>query len=452
MKKREPEKFFNVILNSIADGVFTTDSEGRITFFNKAAQEITGFSNKEAIGHYCFDIFRADICQSRCALKETIKTKKEIINLPVTILNKEGKKVPISISTAVLKNERGQIIGGVETFRDLSAIEELKKELSQKYTLGDIISKNHQIHEMFNILPDIAESDSTVLIQGASGTGKELFAKAIHNLSRRKDKSFIKVNCGALPDTLLESELFGYVKGAFTDAKKDKPGRFAIAHGGTIFLDEVGDMSPSLQVKLLRVLQEKEFEPLGSTSPTKTDVRIIAATNRDLSRLVNEGKFREDLFYRINVVKIDLPPLSQRREDIPLLIETFIHKFNTKMGKQITGVSDQAMRSLMRYDYAGNVRELENIMEHAFVLCRGNLIDTDCLPKELTEEQVKRELSETLLSKGTPFGRAEAEIIERTLKKYGGNRIRTAQELGLNRTTLWRKIKKHGLDFKMKIT
>ena len=452
MKKREPEKFFNVILNSIADGVFTTDSEGRITFFNKAAQEITGFSNKEAIGHYCFDIFRADICQSRCALKETIKTKKEIINLPVTILNKEGKKVPISISTAVLKNERGQIIGGVETFRDLSAIEELKKELSQKYTLGDIISKNHQIHEIFNILPNIAERDSTVLIQGASGTGKELFAKAIHNLSRRKDKSFIKVNCGALPDTLLESELFGYVKGAFTDAKKDKPGRFAIAHGGTIFLDEVGDMSPSLQVKLLRVLQEKEFEPLGSTSPTKTDVRIIAATNRDLSRLVNEGKFREDLFYRINVVKIDLPPLSQRREDIPLLIETFIHKFNTKMGKQITGVSDQAMRSLMRYDYAGNVRELENIMEHAFVLCRGNLIDTDCLPKELTEEQVKRELSETLLSKGTPFGRAEAEIIERTLKKYGGNRIRTAQELGLNRTTLWRKIKKHGLDFKMKIT
>lgn len=451
MEKREPEKFFNVILNSIADGVFTTDSEGRITFFNKAAQEITGFTNKEAIGHYCFDIFRADICQSRCALKETISTKKEIINLPVTILNKEGKKIPISISTAVLKNERGQIIGGVETFRDLSAIEELKKELSQKYTLGDIVSKNHEIHEIFNILPDIAESDSTVLIQGASGTGKELFAKAIHNLSRRKDKPFIKVNCGALPDTLLESELFGYVKGAFTDAKKDKPGRFAIAHGGTVFLDEVGDMSPSLQVKLLRVLQEREFEPLGSTSPLKTDVRIIAATNKDLSKLVHEAKFRDDLFYRLNVVKIDLPPLSQRREDIPLLIETFIQKFNKKMGKQITGVSDQAMRSLMRHDYAGNVRELENIIEHAFVLCRGDLIDTDCLPKELTEEQMKGEPSATPLREGTPFRRAEAEIIERTLKKYGGNRAKTAQELGLNRTTLWRKIKKHGLDFKMKI-
>ena len=249
-----------------------------------------------------------------------------------------------------MKNERGQIIGGVETFRDLSAIEELKKELSQKYTLGDIISKNHLIHDIFNILPNIAESDSTVLIQGASGTGKELFAKAIHNLSRRKTKPFIKVNCGALPDTLLESELFGYVKGAFTDAKKDKPGRFALANGGTIFLDEVGDMSPSLQVKLLRVLQEKEYEPLGSTSPRKTDVRIIAATNKDLSTLVNEGKFRDDLYYRLNVVKIDLPPLSQRREDIPLLIDAFIQKFNAKMGKQITGVSDQALRLLLNHD------------------------------------------------------------------------------------------------------
>jgi PAS domain S-box-containing protein len=188
MKKREPDKFFNVILNSIADGVFTTDNDGKITFMNKAGEEITGFSSKEAIGHYCFDIFRADICQFRCALKETLKTKKEIINLPATILKKGGQKVPISISTAVLKNEKGEIIGGVETFRDLSTIEELKKELSQKYTLGDIISKNHLILDIFNILPNISESDSTVLIQGASGTGKELFAKAIHNLSRRKTK------------------------------------------------------------------------------------------------------------------------------------------------------------------------------------------------------------------------------------------------------------------------
>jgi PAS domain S-box-containing protein len=413
---------------------------------NKAGEEITGFSNREAIGHYCFDVFRADICQSRCALKETLKTKKEIINLPATILKKGGQKVPISVSTAVLKNERGQIIGGVETFRDLSAIEELRKELSQKYTVGDIISKNHLIHDIFNILPNIAESESTVLVQGASGTGKELFAKAIHNLSGRKTKTFIKVNCGALPDTLLESELFGYVKGAFTDAKKDKPGRFALANGGTIFLDEVGDMSPSLQVKLLRVLQEKEYEPLGSTSPRKTDVRIIAATNKDLSTLVNEGRFRDDLYYRLNVIKVDLPPLSQRREDIPLLIDAFIQKFNAKMGKQITGVSDQARRFLLGYDFPGNVRELENIIEHAFVLCGGNRIDLDCLPKELTLKQKKTDLSVSLsLKEEYPLGKAEAEIVIRTLEKNGGSRVKAAEELGISRATLWRKIKRYGL-------
>jgi PAS domain S-box-containing protein len=444
MKRRAADKFFNVILNSIADGVFTTDNDGKITFMNKAGEEITGFSNREAIGHYCFDVFRADICQSRCALKETLKTKKEIINLPATILRKGGQKVPISVSTAVLKNERGQIIGGVETFRDLSAIEELKKELSQKYTLGDIISKNHLIHDLFNILPNIAESESTVLIQGASGTGKELFAKAIHNLSQRKAKPFIKVNCGALPDTLLESELFGYVKGAFTDAKKDKPGRFALANRGTIFLDEVGDMSPSLQVKLLRVLQEKEYEPLGATDPRQADVRIIAATNKDLSTLVKGAKFRDDLYYRLNVVKIDLPPLSQRREDIPVLIDAFIQKFNAKMGKQITGVSDPALRLLLNHDYPGNVRELENIIEHAFVLCGSNRIDLNCLPKELTEGQEEMPPSSPLKEE-TPFRKAEAEIIERTLKKYGGNRAKTARELGIERTTLWRKIRKYRL-------
>ncbi|MGQ9508268.1 MAG: sigma-54 interaction domain-containing protein [Thermodesulfobacteriota bacterium] len=444
MKKRKPNKFFNVILNSIADGVFTTDREGKITFMNKAAEEITGFSSKEAVGRYCFDVFRADICQSRCALKETLKTNKEIINLQATILKKGGQKVPISISTAVLKNDRGEVIGGVETFRDLSAIEELKKELSQKYTLGDIISKNHLIRDIFNILPNIAESDSTVLIHGESGTGKELFAKAIHHISRRKNKPFVKVNCGALPDPLLESELFGYIKGAFTDAKKDKPGRFAIAHGGTIFLDEVGDMSPALQVKLLRVIQEKEYEPLGTNIPRKTDVRIIAATHRDLSKLVKEGKFREDLFYRLNVVKIDLPPLRERREDIPLLIDAFIQKFNVKMGRQINGLTEEALRLLLRHDYPGNVRELENIIEHAFVLCRGNRIDLDCLPKELIIKE--EEMDSLILSKEErPIEKAEMEVLKRTLERNTGNRVKAAKELGISRATLWRKMKRYGL-------
>jgi PAS domain S-box-containing protein len=444
MEKREPDKFFTIIFNSIADGVFTTDGEGRITFFNRAAEQITGFLSGEAIGRYCYEVFRADICQSRCALKEVLKTEMEIVNFPVTILSKDGKRVPISISAAVLRNENGNVIGGVETFRDLSAIEELKKELSQKYTFGDIVSKNHVIHDILNVLPNIAGSHSTVLIQGASGTGKELFAKAIHNLSPRKNKSFIKVNCGALPDTLLESELFGYVKGAFTDAKKDKPGRFALANEGTIFLDEVGDMSPSLQVRLLRVLQEREYEPLGSTSPRKTDVRVIAATNKDLSKLVNEGRFRDDLYYRLNVVKIDLPLLSQRREDIPLLIDAFVQKFNAKMGKRISGVSDRALRLLLKYDFPGNVRELENIIEHAFVLCPGDRIDMDCLPKEITGGQMET-TSSVSVEEESPFDQAEAGIIENALKKYGGDRIKTAKELGIGRTTLWRKIKKHKL-------
>jgi PAS domain S-box-containing protein len=444
MNKKELDRFSNVILNSIADGVFTTDEAGKITFINKAAQQITGFSHKDAVGRHCFDIFRADICQSRCALQETIKTKKEIVNLPVTILNKQGQKIPISISTAVLKNEKGRIIGGVETFRDLSTLEELKKELSEKYTLGDIVSKNHLIREIFSILPNIAESDSTVLIQGASGTGKELFAKAIHNLSQRKAKPLIQVNCGALPDPLLESELFGYVKGAFTDAKKDKPGRFALAHGGTLFLDEVAEMSPSLQVKLLRVLQEKEYEPLGSTSPKKADVRIIAATNKDLAKLTKEGKFRDDLFYRLNVVRIDLPPLSQRREDIPLLISAFIQKFNARSGKQISRVSEQAIHFLLNYDFPGNVRELENIIEHAFILCSGNRIELDCLPKELNAKQGTTRPSVPLEEKH-PFEKAEAEIVKRVLEENRGNRISAARELGISRATLWRKIKRYGL-------
>jgi len=321
----------DVILDSIADGVFTIDNDKNITSFNKAAEKITGVKKEHARDQKCFDIFQANICQTSCALEKTLKTGKEIIDLSINILNKEGKTVPISISTAVLKDKNGKVMGGVETFRDLSSLEELKKEISKQYTFEDIISKNHHIQKIFDVLPDIAESESTVLIQGASGSGKELFARAIHNLSPRKGRPYVVVNCGALPDTLLESELFGYVKGAFTDAKKDKPGRFALAEGGTLFLDEIAELSTALQVKLLRVLQQKEYEPLGATQPLKAHVRIIAATNKDLSQLLARGLFREDLYYRLNVVKIDLPSLSTRREDIPLLIEHFINQLEFRV-------------------------------------------------------------------------------------------------------------------------
>ena len=443
MKGDEQYHFFNVILDSVADGVFTINEKGEITFFNRAAEEITGFTKEEALGHNCFDIFRANICQTNCALKETIKTGREIINLPINIINKDGKELPVSVSTAVLRDEKGSIIGGVETFRDLSAIEELKKELRQQYTFQDIVSKNHTIQEIFQILPDIAESDSTVLIQGPSGSGKELFAKAIHNLSLRKDKPFVKVNCGALPDNLLESELFGYVKGAFTDAKKDKPGRFALADGGTIFLDEIGDMSPALQVKLLRVLQDREYELLGGTSTVRVDVRVVAATNKELVALVRSGQFRDDLYYRLNVVKIDLPSLSLRREDIPLLVEHFTEKFNLKTGKNISGVSHEAMSLLMRYEFPGNIRELENIIEHTFVMCKGDVIELRHFPPDLIERSKEAFLEEKEANR--PLQRSEAESIRKTLEKNRGNRLRTARELGIDRSTLWRKIKKYGI-------
>ncbi|MGA1874286.1 MAG: sigma-54 interaction domain-containing protein [bacterium] len=433
--------YTDIILGSIADGVFTVDREWNILSFNRAAEKITGVPKSLAIGQKCFEVFRADICQNACALKRTIESGKELIDLRINILNSKGYSVPVSISTAVLRDEHGLMVGGVETFRDLSMMERLRKEIHHQYTFADIISKNHEIQKILDILPDIAMSDSTVLIVGPSGSGKELVAKAIHHLSRRKRKRYVAVNCGALPDTLLESELFGYVRGAFTDARKDKPGRFALAEGGTLFLDEIGDLSVALQVKLLRVLQEKEYEPLGATAPVKADVRIIAATNKSLPDLLSGGVFREDLYYRLNVVKISLPPLSSRREDIPLLIDHFIQRFNASKGKDIQGVSELALALLMRYDYPGNVRELENIVEHCFVLCRGGEIQADHLPREVVSTR-SREVSEPMAN---PLRQAEAATIINTLQKYHGNRRKTASDLGLHKTTLWRKMKKYGI-------
>jgi transcriptional regulator with PAS, ATPase and Fis domain len=352
--------------------------------------------------------------------------------------------MPITISTAVLKDSSGAVIGGVETFRDLSAIEEIRKELARQYSFQDIVSKNHEILKLFNILPDIAQSDSTVLIQGPSGSGKELFARAIHNNSNRAKGPYVVVNCAALPDTLLESEMFGYVKGAFTDARKDKPGRFALAEGGTLFLDEIGELPMSLQVKLLRVLQNGEYEPLGATRPLRANARIIAATNRDIARLLSEGKFRQDLYYRINVIKIELPELAKRREDIPLLVEHFVRQFNLKKGKAIAGVAPEVMVFLMSYPFPGNIRELENIIEHAFVLCRDSLITLEHLPPELKQTSPS-ETQPGESSAALELKKAEAQVIIDTLKKFDGHRGRTAQELGMDKSTLWRKMKKLGI-------
>jgi PAS domain S-box-containing protein len=431
-----------VILDSINEGVFTVDLTWTITSFNKAAEQITGVTRAEAVGRLCSEVFRADICEKACALRRTLTLMKPIVNATAHIVNNKGEQVPVRLSTALLEDEKGIVIGGVETFQDLSQIEQLRKELEAHYSFEDIVGRSPVMIKLFGIVPQIAESTSNVLIEGPSGTGKELFARAIHNLSPRKERRFVAVNCGALPDTLLESELFGHKAGAFTDAKHDKPGRFALADRGTIFLDEIGDISPAMQIRLLRVLQERVIEPLGSVEPVPIDVRIVAATNRDLDTLVREGRFREDLYYRIRVIQLKLPPLRHRREDIPLLVEHLIEKFNRLQGKDIAGVSDDVMTRLMEYDFPGNVRELENIIEQAFVLCRGGLIELHHLPPELRPFGPGRSGQFQPAS----LQAMEKHMIAEALRLYRGNRGKTAQALGIDVSTLYRKIKKLGVD------
>jgi PAS domain S-box-containing protein len=426
------------MLDYVPDGVFTVDSEWRITFFNRAAEQITGIKRSKAIGRRCCDVFRASICENACSLKQTLSTNRPVVNKVVYIIDARGQKVPISISTAALKDSKGRIIGGVESFRDLRLVEELHRELQHQNSFADIIGRSAAVRQIFEVLPQIAQSDSTVLIEGASGTGKELFAKAVHNLSRRRNKKFVALNCGALPDNLLESELFGYKAGAFTDARRDKPGRFALAEGGTIFLDEIGDISAAMQVRLLRVLQERVYEPLGGVEPVKTDVRVVAATNKNLGKLVEQGRFREDLFYRIHVVRLELPSLRDRREDIPLLIDHFISRFNRLKGKAIAGPSDEVLARLMEHEFPGNVRELENIIEHAFVLCQGGVIQVTHLPPSLRSGSLGDALR---FGKPMSLESVERLLIEDALRRNNGNRQKAAKELGINPSTLFRKLK-----------
>ena len=429
-----------IILNSIADGVFTIDLTWHVTSFNRAAEEITGVSAAEAIGRPCCEVFRANVCESTCVLKHTLETRKPVINKPVAILRADGKEIPISVSTALLKDESGQIIGGVETFRDLSLVETLRKEIGRQYRFQDIISKSPAMQELFSILPEVAQSESSVLIQGESGTGKELISRALHSLSPRAGGPFVAINCGALPDTLLESELFGHVAGAFTDAKRSRLGRFAMAEGGTLFLDEIGDISPALQVRLLRVLEERCYEPLGSSKTIKTNVRIVTATNQDLAQLVEQGSFRKDLYYRINVVKLELPPLAQRKEDIPLLAEHFIARLNKLRNKNILGLSHETLAIFMRHDWPGNIRELENVIEYAFILCREGLIQPSCLP-----EQLKSQPCEMPPLQGLTLEDMEKRAIWEALERNQWRRMATARELGIDKNTLRRKMKRHNL-------
>ena len=432
----------NSILESISDGVFTVDADWRITSFNRAAEEITGIPREEALGRLCSEVFRSSMCEADCALRRTLTSGKPVIGKSCYIIDAHGRRIPISVSTAVLRDSRGRIAGGAETFRDLTELEELRQELQARHHVGNLTSRSPIMQNIFEVVPAVAASPSTVLILGETGTGKELVARTIHSLSPRRDAPFIAVNCGALPDTLLESELFGYKAGALTGATRDKPGRFALARGGTLFLDEIAEVSPALQVRLLRFLQERTFEPLGATRSENADVRVIAATNQDLAEKMRNGGFRDDLYYRVNVVRIELPPLRRRKEDIPLLAEQFIDRFNRLQKKSIQGITTEALSLLMAHDWPGNIRELENVIERTFILCDKGLIGVSHLPEDLT-------LRHAALKKQPGIRSAreimEAQAIRKALERNDDNRLAAAHELGIHKSTLFRKMKKLGI-------
>ncbi len=426
---------YQTILDNITDGVCALDLNWRVTYFNRAAEKITQIPVSEAIGRACFELFRSNVCETNCVLRETMNTGTPVINRPIYIFRADKKQIPVRFTTSLLRDHNKKTIGGVVTFKDLSDVGELGKTLFKQHSYENIVSKSDAMLRIFSLLPQISQSHSTVLLEGASGTGKELVARAIHNNSPAKNGPFVAVNCGALPDTLVESELFGYKAGAFTDAKTDKPGRFEQARDGTLLLDEIGDISSAMQIRLLRVLENNAYEPLGSNEPTYTNARIIAATHCDMEELVNKGIFRKDLYYRINVVKLSLPSLADRKEDIPLLADHFIERFNHLTGKSIAGMSQRAMAMLMLHDWPGNIRELENAIEHAFVVCREDIIRVACLPNHILPSAASNPILPGLTLK-----EIEMRAILQALKRNQGKRVATAKELGMDKNTLRRKM------------
>jgi PAS domain S-box-containing protein len=432
------------ILDSVTDGVFTVDHQLQITSFNRALEKITGYTAAEVLGRKCSEIFCTELCGSEnCPMAQAITSGISPTINNLSINGRDGRIIPVNLITNALVDDQGNVIGGVETVRDLTEITELRRKLSREGAELGILTKSPKMQRILSVLPEFAKSDATILILGESGTGKELIAQAIHAQSHRSEHAFIAVNSGALPDTLLESELFGYKAGAFTDARKDKKGRFAAAEKGTLFLDEIGDISTAMQVKLLRVIQSKTYEPLGANTPVRTDVRIIAATNKNLAEMVAAGTFREDLYYRLNVVKIDLPPLRERMEDIPLLVEHFIDKFNRQRGRSVEGISEEVLSLLIHHDYPGNIRELENIIEYAFILCHEGLI----LPQHLPEWLVgsRRGQGESVVGPLTLMEMERKAIIE-SLRRNDYRKMKTCRELGISKDTLRRKIAAYNIE------
>ncbi len=443
--KAEKETYrrnLEAIFRSVNDAIITVDHDLRIIAANAATGDICGRSPKEMVGKRFLD--GAGKCAASCyePLKEILKTGKTIKEYRLECQRESRPQQVAVVSLSPLRDSEGKHIGAVLVIRDVTRVTEMEGELRQRYNLHNIVGKSHKMQVIFRLLDDLMTTDATVLITGETGTGKELIAKALHYGGSRAPKPMVTVNCSALAENLLESELFGHVKGAFTGAQKDRVGRFQAAHGGTIFLDEVGDIPPKLQLKLLRFLEEKSFERVGDTATLQSDVRVIAATHRNLKRMITTGEFREDLYYRLKVVEIGLPPLRERREDIPLLVGHFVSLFNKSYQKNIEGVSQEALKVFMSYPWAGNVRELQHAIEHAFVLCKSPTITLDYLPPELRDYSSTEILTSTEHPKSSTLQTAE---ILQALMKTGWNKAKAARLLGISRPTLYHLINLHNL-------
>jgi PAS domain S-box-containing protein len=444
---RHDDRRLKLILDNLDIGVLTVDRGGHIAFFNNTAETITGFSRGDVLGKSCRTVLGDSASPGMLLFNETIADGQARSSSEGDLKTRDGQVIPVQANFMALKNEDGRIVGGLATITDLSLKYQFNSQIKGRYTFYDMVGKDPAIQKIFDIIPVVAASDATILIEGPTGTGKDVLAKVIHNASTRAKKPLVKVNCAALPDNLLESEMFGYVKGAFTGADHDKPGRFQDADRGTIFLDEIGDLPLTLQAKLLRVLEDREFYPLGSRKTTRVDVRIISATNQNLGQLVRERRFREDLFYRLNVMRLELPPLKDRRGDIPLLISHILKRLRVTRDSRAESFSNNAMDILLNYEFPGNVRELENIIEHALIVCQAETIERHHLPLALQKgiAPSEPEPADEAPPVGDAGGISEKNLILDMLQKYGWNKGKTAAALNINRTTLWRKLKKYNI-------
>jgi PAS domain S-box-containing protein len=416
------------ILDSLMEGIIAHDKERRILFFNRAAEKITGYDRAEVLGRDCHDAFGSPFCGGRCSFCGEPPNSWTNVNYPLNLVSKEGSSRRIEMSVTGMTDENGCFTGVLAAFRDVTDLIGLQIRLGQITSFAGIIGQDHQMLQIFEQIRELATNDYPVYLTGETGTGKELVAAAIHNESRRGGGPFVPINCGALPEGVLESELFGHVKGAFSGAIRDKKGRFELADGGTIFLDEVVDLTKSMQVKLLRVLQEGTFERVGGEETVSVDVRVISAANRDLKREVEKKNFREDLYYRLNVVPIELPPLRARKNDIPLLAEEFLRQAS-EQGQKTAGLSKKALSMMMDYLWPGNVRELQNALHHALVKCKGRLIRPEDLPMELKSRRSSRR---------GPTRKLNLEMVQAALDRTGGNKAKAARHLGVGRATLYR--------------